>query len=94
MAVLEKAIELIVNDIKKDLNDEYYKEYEIESWSEYLDATGQDSKTLKENVVYILNNEDIYLNDSYELENGFELVSFRKLMSLVRKQLKSEGYLK
>lgn len=98
MKKLEIAINLIVNDIKEDLEG-YYSDCGIKTWSEYLEETGRDSSDFKEDVHYILmnysyiNNVDMYLNDSYELEleNG-EIISYRKLMNMVRKQLKSEGY--
>ena len=98
MKKLEIAINLIVNDIKEDLNG-YYSDREINAWSEYLEETGRDSSEFKADVYYILmkysneNNVNVFLNDSYELEleNG-EIVSYRKIMNMVRKQLKAEGY--
>lgn len=54
---------------------------------------------MKEDVRYTLadysdfNNVDLYLNDcnELELEDG-SVLTYRKLMNAVRKQLKSEGY--
>lgn len=96
---LELVVSLITKDVKDDLNG-YYKDWGIESWSEYLEDTGRTSTDFKEDVCYILNrysnenNVDVYLNDSYELElEDGSLFSYRKLMNKVRKQLKSEGYL-
>lgn len=94
MTRLEKAISLIVEDVKKDL-DGYYQSWDIETWSDYVEATGRDSKEVKEDVAYMLNEIDLSLNDDYELETeDGELVSYRQLMNLVRKQLKVDGYLK
>jgi hypothetical protein len=94
MTRLEKAIKLIVEDVKKDL-DGYYQSWDIETWSEYIEATGRNNKEVKEDVSYMLNENELFLNDDYELEteNG-ELVSYRQLMNQVRKQLKIDGYLK
>lgn len=98
MNKLEIAIKLVVNDIKEDLEG-YYSDCGIKTWSEYLEETGRDSSDFKEDVHYILmnysnkNDIDVYLNDSseLELENG-EIVSYRKIMNMVRKQLKEDGY--
>lgn len=98
MKKLEIAMNLIVNDIKEDLNG-YYNDCGIKTWSEYLEETGRDSSDFKEDVHYTLmnysyiNNVDMYLNDLYELElEDGEIISYRKLMNMVRKQLKAEGY--
>lgn len=98
MKKLEIAINLIVNDIKEDLEG-YYSDCGIKTWSEYLDETGCDSADVKDNVYYVLNrysnenNVDLYFNDSNELElEDGSVLTYRKLMNAVRKQLKSEGY--
>lgn len=90
----EKAIELVVEDIKSDLTG-YYKDCEIETWSDYLDETGCDSSDIKDNVMYVLRKEEIYFNDSNELElEDGSLLTYRKLMNAVRKELKNQGLLK
>jgi hypothetical protein len=98
MNKFELAVKLVVEDIKSDL-DGYYKDSGIETWADYLDETGRDSADVKEDVRYTLasysdfNNVDLYLNDcnELELEDG-SVLTYRKLMNAVRKQLKSEGY--
>ena len=90
----EKAVEIVVEELGQDLD--YYRKdgWEIDNWSDLLDAMGNDSQMMKENVDYILksysndNNVDFYLNDSYELvdEDG-NIFSYRKLTNAVRKAL-------
>lgn len=100
MNKFDLCIKLVVEDIKEDLTG-YYKDSEIETWSDYLEETGCDSAEMKENVLYTLNrysdgnNVDLYFNDcnELELEDG-SLLTYRKLMNAVRKELKKEGYLK
>ena len=90
----EKAIRLVVEDIKADLTG-YYKDCEIETWADYLEETGCDSSDVKDNTYYVLRNADIYFNDSNELElEDGSLLTYRKLMNAVRKELKNQNYLK
>ena len=56
---------------------------------------------MKENVLYVLNRYsdengiDLYFNDSSELElEDGSLLTYRKMMNAVRKELKKENYLK
>ena len=98
MNKFELAVKLVAEDIKSDLNG-YYKDCGIKTWSEYLEETGCDSADVKDNVYYVLNrysnenNVDLYFNDynELELEDG-SILTYRKLMNRVRKQLKAEGY--
>lgn len=100
MKKFDLCIKLVVEDIKSDL-DGYYKDSEIETWADYLEETGRDSKEVKEDVYYTLNrysndnNVELYFNDcnELELEDG-SLLTYRKLMNAVRKELKKEGYFK
>lgn len=90
----ERTIELVVEDIKADLTG-YYKDCGIETWADYLEETGCDSSDVKDNAYYVLRNADIYFNDSNELElEDGSLLSYRKLMNAVRKELKNQGLLK
>jgi hypothetical protein len=65
---------------------------------DYLEETGRDSREVKEDVYYTLNrysndnNVELYFNDcnELELEDG-SLLTYRKLMNAVRKELKVEG---
>ena len=100
MKKFDLCVKLVVEDIKEDLTG-YYKDSGIETWTDYLEETGRDSKDMKDDVRYTLasysdfNNVDLYLNDcnELELEDG-SLLTYRKLMNSVRKELKKEGYLK
>lgn len=98
MNKFELATKLVVEDIKEDLNG-YYKDCGIRTWTEYLEETGCDSQDVKDNVYYVLNrysNENnvyLYFNDSNELElEDGSILTYRKLMNKVRKELKAEGY--
>lgn len=99
MNKFELTVKIIVVDIETDL-DGYYKDSGIETWADYLEETGRDSADVKEDVRFTLasysdfNNVDLYLNDcnELELEDG-SVLTYRKLMNAVRKQLKAEGYL-
>lgn len=100
MSKFELCVKLVVEDVKADL-DGYYKDNGIETWGDYLEETGRDSKEVKDDVLYTLNrysddnDVDLYFNDcnELELEDG-SLLTYRKLMNAVRKELKNEGYLK
>ena len=100
MKKFDLCVKLVVEDIKIDLEG-YYKDSGIETWADYLEETGRGSREVKEDVYYTLNrysndnNVDLYFNDcnELELEDG-SLLTYRKLMNSVRKELKSEWYLK
>lgn len=100
MNKFELATKLVVEDIKSDLEG-YYKDSGVETWADYLEETGRDSKDMKDDVRYTLasysdfNNVELYFNDcnELELEDG-SLLTYRKLMNAVRKELKEEGYIK
>ena len=100
MKKFDLCVKLVVEDIKSDLEG-YYKDSGIETWADYLEETGCDSKEMKENVLYVLNKYsdendiDLYFNDSSELElEDGSILTYRKLMNRVRKELKDQGYLK
>ena len=89
-------IKVFFEDVKQDLNG-YYSDWEIETWKDYLEATGRNSAAFKEDVYYILksNSNDTWLTDDYELETeDGSFISYKKLMNAVRKELKNQGYLK
>lgn len=100
MNKFELCIKLVVDDVKADLTG-YYKDSGIETWADYVEETGRDSADIKADVYYTLNryseenNADLYFNDcsELELEDG-SLLTYRKLMNAVRKELKKEGLLK
>ena len=100
MNKFELCIKLVVDDVKADLTG-YYKNSGIETWSDYVEETGRDSADVKADVMYTLNsysdfnNVDLYFNDCSELElEDRTLLTYRKLMNAVRKELKAEGLLK
>lgn len=93
MTNIEKVVNIIITDIKNDLED-YYSDWEIENWKEYLDATGRDSADFKEDVYYMLNhaenlegtefNDDLDIYDN-SVNGGF--ITYRQLMHKVRKEI-------
>lgn len=94
MKKFDLCVKLVVEDIKADLTG-YYKDSDIETWADYLEETGCDSSDVKDNVYYVLRNADIYFNDSNELElEDGSLLTYRKLMNAVRKELKNQKYFK
>ena len=92
MTNLEKAVQIIVNDYKATLQNDY-SDWDIHSWSDMVEAFGQDSRGVKEDVIYTLRGADIYLNDDCELEEqDGTIISYRKLMNEVRKELKNKVF--
>lgn len=99
MTKFELAVKVTVDWIKWDLTTYRKNGWEIENWSDMLNAFGQDSKDMQRDIEYMLlkytnkqydmgNNIDITLNDYHELEdeNG-NLISYRTLTNAVRKEL-------
>lgn len=92
MTKFELAVKVIVDNIKEEL--ENYKEWEIENWSDMLNAFGFDSNDMRQEIEYYLEsysdaNErtNLYLTVDHELEieNGF--ITYRQLTNAVRKEL-------
>lgn len=100
MKKFDLCIKLVVEDVKEDLTG-YYKDSDIETWADYVEETGRDSADVKADVYYTLNKYseengvDLYFNDcnELELEDG-SLLTYRKLMNAVRRELKAQGLLK
>lgn len=91
MTNLENAVEIIVNDYENTLQNDY-SDWDIHSWSDMIEASGQDSQDVKEDVVYTLKEADIFLNDDFGLEEqDGSVVTYRKLMNAVRKEMKNRG---
>ena len=94
----EQAVNILATEIQKDLNG-YYKDWDIENWAEYLDATGRDSADFKEDAYYLLNHFDwrsVGLDPMGPFTDDLEILddnvpggvlSYRKLMDLVRKRV-------
>lgn len=94
MTNLENAVQIIVNDYKATLQSDY-SDWDIHSWSDMIEAFGQDSQDVKEDVVYTLKEADIFLNDDFGLEEqDGSVVTYRKLMNAVRKEMKNRGIFK
>lgn len=94
MTNLENAVQIIVNDYKTTLQSDY-SGWDIHSWSDMIGAFGQDSQDVKEDVVYTLKEADIFLNDDFGLEEqDGSVVTYRKLMNAVRKEMKNRGIFK
>lgn len=92
MTNLEKAVKVLVYDYEMAIKDEYYN-WNINSWSDMIEAFGQDSKDVKEDVIYTLRGANIYLNDNGELEEqDGTIISYRKLMNEVRKEMKNKVF--
>ena len=88
------AIQIIVDDIRSYL-DGIYRDWEIGSWSEMLDAFGQTSADFKEDVRYTLiqyynRMGCVYfpVTDDCEIVNtDGSITTYRQLTNLVRKEL-------
>lgn len=92
MTNLEKAVQIIVNDYKTTLQNDY-SDWDINSWSDMIEAFGQDSRGVKEDVIYVLMGANIYLNDDCELEEqDGTTISYIKLMNEVRKEMKNRVF--
>ena len=92
MTNLQTAVQIIVNDYKATLQEDY-SDWDIHSWSDMIDAFGQDSRGVKEDVIYVLMGAKIYLNDDCELEEqDGTIISYRKLMNEVRKEMKKRVF--
>ena len=99
MTKFELAVKVTVDWIKFDLATYRKNGWEIENWSDMLNAFGQDSKDMQRDIEYMLlrytnkqydmgNNIDITLNDYHELEDeDGNLISYRTLTNAVRKEL-------
>ena len=98
MENFELAVNIIVNDYEKTINEDY-QDWGIESWNDMLQAFGQDSQEIKEDVIYTLHNEHKLISwcdeDAKEfIVNGTnETINYRKLMNSVRKEMKNRGLL-
>lgn len=95
---LEIAVKAVADYLEKELNDGYYADDEISSWSEMLECFGWDSEDAKDEIRTVLwdyaneNHVDCDLNDDDdELENGNEFVPYKKLVNAIRKEMKNRG---
>lgn len=95
MTNLEIAVKVISDGLERELSDyDYYKEYNITNWSQMLnafsDAFGWNSKDVKNEIIRAL---QIYSKENNVNCNLSNLPSYRKLISEVKKNWKTEKYL-
>lgn len=97
MTNLELAVRILADEYENTINEDY-EDWSIESWSEMVKAFGQDSDDVMEDVNSILddyckenNTQSVMLTADFEIEEADGFVSYRKLMSEVRKELKRRG---
>ena len=97
---LEIAVKAVADYLESELNDDYYADDEISSWSEMLECFGWDSEDAKDEIRTVLwdyaneNHVDCDLNDDDELENGNEFVPYKKLVNAIRKEMKARKLFK
>lgn len=95
MTNLQIAVKVISDYLQQELSDDYYKDDDIKSWNEMLNAFGWDSEDAKEEIRTVLwdyaneINVDCDLNDDDEIEDNDGFTSYRKLTSEIRKELKN-----
>ncbi len=91
---LEIAVKAVADYLEGELKDDYYKDDGISSWGEMLECFGWDSEDAKDEIRTVLwdysnkNHIDCDLNDDNELENGNELVPYKKLVNAIKKEMK------
>lgn len=91
----DTAVNILCNDYLNTINEDY-QGWNITSWSEMIDAFGQDSDDIKDDVWYTLSHfqtENSVSNQLmiYELDNGIydgeTFISYRSLMGAVRSKM-------
>lgn len=100
MTHLEKALDIVVTDIRRDL-DGYYRDWDITSWAQYLEDSGRTSADFKEDVLYMFIDHDNteydatgktpaqwWTDDGEIVTEDGHIISYRKFMNMVRKQIK------
>ena len=97
----ELAIKIVADGFEETLKEDYYKDWDITTWSEMQNALGLDSSLTKVEVIYMLNDYankfgvyDIYPDDdgAIRTKDG-DLMTYRQLTNEVRKELKERGLL-
>ena len=96
-----KVIFVVTDDFEETLKSDYYKDWNITTWSEMQDAFGCDSTDTKANIIYTLNEYakkfgiwELFPDDdgAIRTEDG-DLITYRQLTNEVRKELKRRGLL-
>ena len=95
------AIKIVTDSLEETLKDEYYKDWDITTWSEMQSAFGWDSSLTKSEIIYILNDYankfgmyEIYPDDDGAIRtNEGDLMTYRQLTNAVRAELKIRGLL-
>ena len=99
MTKFELAVRVIADELEAIIKEDY-DDRDIDNWDDMLHSFGWDTQDAKSEICYYLedysnkNNIDIMLDVDYELENGDELVSYRKLTNEVRKEMKNRKIFK
>lgn len=95
------AVKIVADSLEETLKDEYYKDWNITTWSEMQSAFGWDSSLTKSEIIYILNDYankfgiyEIYPDDDGAIRtNDGDLMTYRQLTNAVRAELKIKGLL-
>ncbi len=97
----ELAVNIVADSLEETLKEDYYKDWDITTWSEMQSAFGWDSLLTKDEIKYMLNNyadsfgvADVYPDDDGAIRtNDGDLMTYRQLTNEVRKELKRRGLL-
>lgn len=97
----ELAIKVVADGFEETLKEDYYKDWDITTWSEMQNAFGLDSSLTKVEIIYMLNDYankfgvyDVYPDDdgAIRTKDG-DLMTYRQLVNAVKKELKERGLL-
>lgn len=95
------AVKVVADDFEETLKSNYYKGWDITTWSEMQDAFGCDSADTKANVRYVLVEYakkfgiwELFPDDdgAIRTKDG-DLMTYRQLTNAVRAELKIKGLL-
>ncbi len=97
----ELAIKVVADDFEETLKEDYYKDWDITTWSEMQHAFGCDSADTKANIIYVLTDYankfgifDVYPDDDGSVRtNDGDIMTYRQLVNAVKKELKERGLL-
>lgn len=97
----ELAVKVVADDFEKTLKSDYYKDWDITTWSEMQDAFGCDSTDTKVNIRYALTEyakkfgiwELFPDDDGAIITKDGDLITYRQLTNEVKKELKRRGLL-
>lgn len=93
MTVKEKAVKVIADYLQETIKEDY-NDWGIESWGEMLRAFGLDSEDMKEEINSVLTDNKLMFTDEYELETEDGFVTYRQLVTSIKKELKKRNVFK